>query len=316
MNRSIDMKNIILTLSFLVALTPAKACDVCGGAVNSAGGDVIPGIFRNFIGLNANFRSFTSTHLTLFEDEIPIVSYEHFNSFSLTGRYSPIRRLQFLANVPVSLVSKEMEGEERNTWGISDASLRVNYLLIDRKNEEKKTFLNLFLGSSVKAPTGRNNFRENEEFFFHRNMLPGSGTLDFGAHVDVLWRKKDMGLTFNGSSLFRGAVGNSYDFGNLYTTRLSGFRFFNVKKSKLMLDIGAEFAANGQDRDLYSNTAEDYTGGWMISPSLRMNYFYKDFIFSVTAQRPLAQNLADGQVLNNYALQTSVIYLFKTKQSK
>ncbi len=295
-------------------LNKAHACDVCGGAVSSTGGDVIPGIFSNYIGLNASFRSFTSTHLTLFEDEIPIVSNELFSSYSLHGRYSPIRRLQFLANVPVSLVAKEMEGEEQNAFGLSDASFRVNYLLFDRRNDSTRTFFNLFLGSSIKTPTGRSEYRENEEYFFHRNMLPGSGTLDFGFHMDVLWRRGDYGATFNGSTVIRGTARNSYDFGNLYNARISGFRFFEIKKSKLMLDLGMEFTMTGQDRDMYYNSTDDYTGGWMLSPSLRVNYFWKDLILSVTAQRPVRQSLAEGQVVNNYTFQASVIYLLNQKK--
>jgi hypothetical protein len=42
---------------------------------------------------------------------------------------------------------------------------------------------------------------------------------------------------------------------------------------------------------------------------LRLNYFWKELVFNVTAQRPVHQNLAEGQVKNNYALQGSVIYL-------
>lgn len=305
------MKKIFLILPVLLMLNKAQACDVCGGAVASPGGDAIPGIFSNFIGINSTFRSFTSTHLTLFEGETPIVSNELFANYSISGRYSPVRRLQFLFNLPVSRVQKEMEEEKQVASGLSDASLRVNYLLFDRRNDTTQTFFNFFLGGSVKAPSGRSEFLEDEEYFFHRNMLPGSGTVDFGCHIDVLWRKKEYGLTFNGSSLLRGSVRNSYDFGNLYTTRISGFRFFNFKKSKLMLDVGMELSATDRDTDLNINSTEDYTGGWMLSPSLRLNYFHKNLILSLTAQRPVAQNLADGQVVNNYALQGSVIYLLK-----
>lgn len=293
----------------LLATNNVHSCDVCGGAVSSTGGDAIPGIFSNYIGLNASYRSFTSTHLTLFEDEIPIVSNELFSTYSLQGRYSLIRRLQFIANLPMSAVKKEMEEEEQYAWGLSDASFRVNYLLFDRRNDSTNTFFNLFLGTSVKAPTGRSNFRGNEAYFFHRNMLPGSGTWDFGFHVDLLWRRKEYGCTLNASSLIRGTSNNSYDFGNLYASRISFFRFFEIRKSRLMLDVGMAFSATGQDRNLHFNSVEDNTGGWMLSPSLQLNYFWKDLIFRTSAQRPIIQDLAKGQVVNNYALQAGVIYL-------
>ncbi|XOV67629.1 MAG: hypothetical protein ACFHU9_00385 [Fluviicola sp.] len=303
------MKKIFFIISFVTSLQTTYACDVCGGAVVNTGGDVIPGIFSNFVGVNASFRSFNSSHLTLFENEVPITSKELFSLYSIHGRYSPVRRLQFLFNVPVSFVRKEMEGERKYATGLSDVSMRVNYLLIDRNNDSTETFFNLFSGATLKAPTGRSQFFDGEEFYFHRNMLPGSGTTDFGFHLDLLYRKKNYGFTFNGSSLLRGKIQNSYDFGNVYNTRISGFRFFDIKQSKLMLDLGMELSVNGQDRNLYSNASDRYTGGWMLSPSLRLNYFWKELVFNVTAQRPVHQNLAEGQVKNNYALQGSVIYL-------
>jgi len=307
------MKKTILILILLLAVNKANACDVCGGAVASPSGDVIPGIFSNFIGINTTFRSFSSTHLTLFDDEIPIRSQELFTGYSLQGRYSPVRRVQFLFNVPFSRVSKEMEGETRYASGLSDASMRLNYLVVDKSNDSTKTFFNLFAGSTIKAPTGRNSFRESEDFFFHRNMLPGSGTLDVGFHLDLLWRKKTNGISFNSTIMLRGAIRDVYDFGNLHQARLSAFRFFEFKKSSLMLDLGADVALNNADRDLLNLTQDEYTGGWMLSPSLRVNYFYNRFILSVTAQRPVAQNLAQGQVVNNFAVQSSIIFLLKRK---
>lgn len=307
------MKSLFFVLSFFVVTNQVNACDVCGGAVNSPGSDVIPGIFSDFLGLNSSFRSFSSTHLTLFEDEIPVQSRELFAVYSLQGRYSPTRRLQFLFNVPFSNVTKEMEGETRNASGFSDASLRVNYLLVDKMNDSTSTFFNLFLGSSLKAPTGRNAFRENEDYFFHRNMLPGSGTYDVGFHLDMFLRKRAYGLSLNSSVMLRGAIRGVYDFGNIYQTRLSGFRFFEFKKSTLMCDLGAEVAYNNPDRDLLFHTQDEYTGGWMVSPSVRVNYFWKQMVLSISAQKPLAQNLAQGQVVNNYAVQSSIIFLLKRK---
>ena len=149
------MKKIYLILPILLVMNQANACDVCGGAVASPGGDAIPGIFSNFIGVNSSFRSFTSTHLTLFDNEIPIVSNELFANVSVSGRYSPVRRLQFLFNLPISRVEKEMEEERKVASGLSDASLRVNYLLFDRRNDSTQTYFNLFLGGSMKAPSGR-----------------------------------------------------------------------------------------------------------------------------------------------------------------
>lgn len=290
------------------------ACDVCGCAVSSANGDVIPGIFTNYIGLGSSLRSFSSAHLTLFDDEVPLNTFEHFSVVNLHGRYSPIRRLQIYGNLPVSSVRKTENNETRYSSGLSDASLRVNYLAIDKKKDSTASFLNLFVGSTLKAPTGRNEFTKDEEYYFHRNMLPGSGTYDLGLHIDLIYRKKSVGMAFYGTSMLRGKIKDDYDFGNFYHARLSAFRFIQFNKSSLMLDLGMDFSLYEQDKNLRSNSFEEYTGGWMLSPTLRVNYNREKFIFSATAQLPMSQELADRQVTNNYTVQLNIIYLFNSKK--
>lgn len=304
------MKTIIYFLLFC-ATSSTWACDVCGGAVSGSGGTSVPGIFDNYIGLNTSFRSFSSTHLTLFENEEALQSQELFSVVNLHGRYSPIRRLQFLFRLPFSSVRKDMDERVDNTSGLSDVSLRANYMLIDRKNDSTKTYFNAFLGASIKGPTGRNHFQENEAYFFHRNMLPGTGTVDGGVHLELFYRRKNSGWMLNSSGLFRGRIKNVHNFGNIFQNRLSAFQMFEMKQSSLMVDLGIDLIMSSSDSNLKSNATDEYTGGWMISPALRLNYYWNTLILTVQAQRPIAQDLAQGQVINNYALQAGAILLLK-----
>lgn len=285
------------------------ACDVCGCAVSGTNGDVIPGIFSNYIGLGSSLRSFSSTHLTLFDNEVPIQSTENFGLVNIHGRYSPFRRLQIYGNLPISSVQKKEENEIRYTSGLSDASIRTNYLVVDKKKDSTLSFFNVFVGATLKMPTGRHEFKKGEKYYFHRNMLPGSGTFDVGLHLDAIYRKKSNGIALYGTKLFRGQLNDEYDFGDFYHSRFSAFHFFEFKKSSLMLDVGADFTLYEQDLNLRSNTIEEFTGGWMLSPTLRINYNTEKVIFSATALRPIAQQLANNQVTNNYSIQLNVIYI-------
>lgn len=289
----------------------AMSCDVCGGAVGSVSGTVIPGTFDNYIGLNTSFQWFSSTHLTLFENEVPIHSRELFSLGSIHGRYSPVRRVQFLVNVPLSRVQKQMDGEKNIISGVSDISIRTNYLIVDRNKEEEKKYLNLFVGGSVKVPTGRSVFRGEELSVFHRNMLPGTGTFDFGLHADVFFRKRSNGFTGRNTVTFRGAIPNEYDYGNVFQSRWSGFHMFEFKKTSLMLDLGAEMLLLGKDENWAIGETDRYTGGWTLSPSLRVIYFWKNVVLNAKFQRPAVQNLASGQVKNTFSLQGGIILLLK-----
>ena len=308
------MKIISTFVISLMAFHSVYGCDVCGCAVSSPNGDVLPGIFTNYIGIGTSWRSFSSRHLTLFDDEIPIQSSEHFSLMNLHGRYSPIRRLQFYGNLPFSAVFKTEGDETRYSSGLSDVSVRANYLLIDKVKDSTESFLNLFLGSTLKMPTGRNEFNQDEKYFFHRNMLPGSGTYDIAFHVDFIYRRKSLGFAAYGTAMIRGQLKNDYAFGNFYHSRVSAFHFFKFKQSSLMIDLGVDYSHFQQDRDLRTNALEEYTGGWILSPTFRMNYNWEKFIFSATVQRPAIQQLANNQVSNNYSIQFNVIYLIHSKK--
>lgn len=306
------MKKILFGIAIILSQS-ALGCDVCGGAVGNVSGDVVPGIFNNYLGFNTSFRGFSSTHLTLFESEEAMHSSELFAFGSIHGRYSPIRRLQFLVNAPYSSVRKEMNEEVQSVSGFSDVSLRTNFLVVDRVDDTLKKYTNVFIGGSMKAPTGRASFRDQEVALFHRNMLPGSGAFDFGAHADVFLRRGKFGFVATNTFSFRGAIRNEYDYGNVFQSRISGFHLFEFSGSSLMIDIGAELMLIGEDRDLIYNEADKYTGGTTLSPSIRINYFWNSLVFNFQIQRPIYQNLASGQVQNEYAAQFGAIYLIKKK---
>jgi len=307
------MKKILFGIALILSQS-AFGCDVCGGAVGSIGGDVVPGIFNNYFGFNTSFRGFSSTHLTLFESEEAMHSSELFAFGSIHGRYSPIRRLQFLVNVPFSAVRKEMNEEVQSVSGFSDVSLRTNFLAVDRVNDSLKKYTNVFIGGTVKVPTGRASFRDQEVSMFHRNMLPGSGAFDFSAHADVFLRRRNFGFVATNTVTFRGTVKNEYDYGNVFQSRISGFHLFEFPGSSLMLDLGAEVMLIGEDQDLIYNEVDKYTGGITVSPSLRVNYFWNSLVLNFQIQRPIYQNLASGQVKNEYAAQFGAIYLIKKKK--
>ena len=210
----------ILLLAIVTSINSAKACDVCGCALNTSGGEVIPGLFNHYFGVRSNIRSFGSEHLTLFEGEKPILSKEWFHTTELHAMYTPTRRVQLFGFLPFNAVVKEEDEKQQTSSGLGDFRIRANYLWLDKKDAD--TMLTVFSGVTLKTPTGRSKFRNDEASFFHRNMLPGTGTVDVGFHTDIIYAKGKWGGMLNATYLARGTNG-FYNFGDATVAQLTAF---------------------------------------------------------------------------------------------
>lgn len=309
------MKKYIFTLFMgYAALQFTHACDVCGGAVTSPGGDALPGIFSNYIGWRSSLRTFNTSHIPLF-NEVPWESRERIWSTELNGRYSPIRRLQFLGSLPFQYISKLEMSELNVISGLGDAMLRANLLVIDKDNKSDDKITNLFVGSALKLPTGKSQATSEELAIFNRNMLPSTGTVDVGFHADFVHRSKKWGVMSNQVLFFRGGGDHLYAFGNMYQGSLSSFYYEKKEKMAYIAEFGGTVLYTKSDIDLKFNTMNPYTGGLLIAPFIRINAFVGDFIFSSSLQVPAYQNLAKGYVTNRFTSSVSIIYQFNSKKN-
>ena len=298
---------IIMFLIIGTSTYHVKACDVCGCALNTSGGEVIPGLFNHYIGFRSNIRSFNSEHLTLFEGEQALLSQEWFHTSELHGMYTPSRRIQLFGFLPFNAVVKHEDGNQLTTSGIGDFRIRGNYLWVDKKDAD--TMLTIFSGLTLKTPTGRSNFKNNESFYFHRNMLPGTGTFDIGFHSDIIYAKGKWGGMLNATYLLRGTNDN-YSFGNAFVTQFTAFRKQPLKSSSLLLEGGVTFADLQPDEDLRLNEKQIYSQGWMLAPMVRVSYFKGKWAGVLSANKAVVQEMALGQVRQNYQVDINIIRFF------
>ena len=282
-------------------------CDVCGGTINSSTGEIIPGLYSHFIGIRSNFQSFDSEHITLFPGENPILSKEWFHNTELFGRYTPHKRVQIMAFLPYNVVYKHEKSEMLTSQGIGDARLFSNFLLFDRKNNLTDFEINWFSGLHLKFPTGRYNFKEQEKVHFHPNMLPGTGSWDFGLQSDIILSKNDHGTMITGNFFIRGKNSRQYLFGNVTSLRAVYFYKKQWKTLSLMLETGLSYVNLAPDIDLRWNEEQVFSQGDILSPTIRLNVFYKNWVTQLSANRAIYQNLAKGQTFQNYEVNLSII---------
>ncbi len=305
----------ISVMAMLLLSLQSVACDVCGCAINPGGGEIVPGMFQHYFGARSNIRSFSSQHLTLFEDEIPLKTEEWFHTTEFHFRYSPHRRVQIFGFVPINALWKLEEEVMHTIQGMGDFRLRANYVVIDKKDDESgKPLMNLFLGSSLKMPTGRSEYRNTQEqSLFHRNMLPGTGSWDVAGHFDFVYGKNNFGGMLNATYMWRGSNNYQYDFGNLFVSQLTGFYKHKMNGSSFLFELGVSFVDMQPDLDTRWNELQVYSQGTMLAPMARVSYFKNNWMFQTSANKAAWEDMAQGQVSHNYHLEVGVMYFINGK---
>jgi hypothetical protein len=300
--------------SLLIGVTSAcfaLSCDVCGTAVSIPGSDALPGIYSNYLGLHGSFRRFETRHIPLL-NEPSWLSQESFSSMELHGRYSPIRRLQFIANIPIHHIDKTEQGIREQIAGIGDISIRTNFLLVDKVDEQAKKVVNLFGGVTVKLPTGKYDLGPTT-LYYPENIRPGTGTFDFSFHLDFILRHSTWGLVMNQAYSLRGSQSNFYQFGDIFQQTVTGFYFHETSKHQLMIELGLQNLWMNKDWDRIASINNPYSGGVSIAPLIRPSYFYQEWIFNAALSMPIYQNLADNNVRQFFAWRLGAIFQIKNK---
>lgn len=281
------------------------ACDVCGCSINPGVGNVIPGVFTNYFGVRSSVRHFESTHLSLFGDA-STVSKEWFSSTELQGRYSPHRRIQVYGFIPYNTVHKIEEDNLYKTNGLGDLRLQINTLLIDKSDSTKNSIFNMFLGGSIKLPTGRYEFIKDEVSYFHRTMLPGTGTFDYTISSDIIYRKKSLGTIASLGYTRRGENELMYRFGNVFYGQLSGFYQLKRTASSYLFEVGIVSTNVAADYDMRFNEKQVYTEGWMLSPMFKVSRFSEKWAIYISANKAAVQDLALAQVKQRFQLDIGI----------
>lgn len=306
------MKNIIvITLVLVLNSFHSNACDVCGCAINTSGNEVIPGVFQNYIGMRANVRHFESLHYGLLGGTT--LSKEWFHTTEVYGRYSPHRRIQLIGFLPYNAVFKHEEDQWHTTKGLGDARMKANFLLIDHKDSTKDELLSVFLGITVKAPTGRYDFVDEESQAFRRSMLPGTGTWDYTLSADVIYRRKNVGGVLSGAYSLRGTNNLNYDFGNVFSGQASVFYRKQGMERTFLFEAGMMVTNLEADYDLRFNEEQIYTSGNMISPMLKFTSVGANWTFFAMANHALWQDLGKGRVQQFFQVDAGLTYFLPTK---
>ena len=291
-----------LSSFMLLGSQNALACDACGCGVGSYQFGILPQQTKNFVGIRYQQKFDKTTPMHGSQSE------EFFRTTEVWGRFYPVKRVQVLALLPYNFNQQKSEGVTKQVQGLGDALVLVNYNLINNTDSLYQNVKhNLFVGGGVKLPTGQFNRKvENQEL--NPNLQLGSGSLDLVANAMYTVRYNKIGLNTNVTYKYNTANKNEFHFGNKIGAGTVLFSVLKVKEMAIMPNAGFSTEITGKDRHYGDELLE--SGGHANFVSLGSEFYFKNFSFGVTGQKPVSQNVSEGYVETGNRLLTHLTFMF------
>lgn len=272
-----------------------QACDVCGGGVGGNYLGLLPQFQKHFFGIRYQYKSFESTHLTLFDDEVPMKTYEKFHSAELWGRFVVNSKIHLFAFLPYSYNRKNEEGKLSSYQGLGDMTLLANYIIFNTADFRKSDWRHaLQAGVGIKLPTGKSNKRDPYSNIIVQSIQNGTGSFDIPINLNYTLRYKDWGLSVDGSYKFNLANKRDYKFGDNINAALRAFYWFDINGISLLPSLGLAYEKTFLAHD--RGVEMPYSGRASLLSQVAVDFYYKNLIIGLQMQNPLAQNLAQKQM--------------------
>jgi len=302
------MKSILSVLVAVLMVTvvdTAQGCNVCGCGVGNNHYGILPQFQKNFVGVRYHNKTYRS-HLGM--EHAVMYSNEHFQSVELWARFYPAKRVQVFAFLPYKINERTEGSDVLRLRGIGDASVSVNYSLINTYDSALATLRhNLMIGGGVKLPTG--NFQAiRDGLTVNQNFQLGTGSVDFLVNMIYTLRYATLGLNTEAAFTQTTTNRDDYRFGNSATGAVSLFNVFTLKTFTIMpyAGISGEIFTDNRQYDV----SFDDTGGWAMLYQAGLEVYYKNIALGTSAQFPGKQELFNGHVTanNRYSAHVTVMW--------
>lgn len=288
----------------LMTIKPILSCDVCGCSIGNGFSTILPQFNKNFVGLRGSYARFNSHHV----DDYQKVNHDKSTSMELWGRFYIHKRIQLLATLPYNIRSRQEEGITTTMYGFGDASLSVNYTLINKNADSLKYKHLLLIGYGIKFPTGKHDAEANSSLA-NIYLQPGSGAFDYLFNLLYTIRRNRLGFSNDLQYRYCGENLQQYSFGNKYSLSSRLFYWKKLGRScNFLPSAGVIFEK--YDKDLNKGYIQEETGGYINSLSLGCELYYKRIFLSINYNQPVNQHLGNGNIQSLAKIQLNTSFVF------
>lgn len=304
------MSRFFMLTGILLMSSITLACDICGCAASSFSLGLLPSSNHHFIGLRSSIRTFRTTHPPLFGIQDP-PSKELFTTTDLMGRWKINKRFQLIGVVPYVVNNQSTDERTLNIHGIGDITVLGNYVFVQNTDSIARRFKQAgTFGIGVKAPTGKyDNTNIN-----NRNMLPGTGTVDFVATLNYSIQKGSWGYLTESSFNYKTANKYNYQFGHaLGTTHMAFYRWVINENLRVLPQLGVNYNHNFRDRIKGKVTDDSFNGGTLFNAQATVAVLYKNWAVSANYFIPVYQHQGNGYVEQLTSFRIGINYFITKK---
>jgi hypothetical protein len=296
------MRFAVALIGVMIAFS-ARACDVCGCAVNTPNWMLLPQFYGHFIGLNNQFSQFQTSHLL--NDGTRESSQEFFYGTDLRLRYRIRPRLMLLASVPFQFSNQKTETTSQNFGGIGDVSLMSTYVLIQRKDSMRSWKHDLQVSGGVKLPSGRYQ-QLSDNFILNPNLQAGTGSVAALLSLNYSLRNEKWTLQWLYSGRINGANPQRYKFGNRHGIQANAMRWIKWGSFSFIPQMGISFEM--MDMDYHGIVKLDQSGGKQLL--MPLGFFWQKGRYIVQAQYSQPLWLSNKAINLKTRMQLNIFYSF------
>ena len=301
------MKKLSIFLLFLLSLTRATACDICGCGVGNSYIGILPDFHKHIFGVRYRYNSML-THVGVGGNYTYLTTTERYKTVEAWGGWNLGAKLRVMASVPYSFNKRENGGVTTAKSGVGDVTVSGFYNLLNKRQsaEDNLMIQSLWVGAGVKLATGQYNPQDKAATANSANLFQlGTGSTDFSLGLMYDIRLQDAGI--NLSSNYKINTANQYDYryGNKFSLNSQVYYKFLIK-NKVTIAPNAGVQYERSDEDLDKGLSVSASGGNLLLGTVGVETSFSKFAIGANVQTPFFQNLANGIVGANNRMMVHV----------